>query len=68
MATPQDEANHVVTADSTDAQIDAKARRISYSTGVHVWVLGQVFFLQREVARLKAAQAPAHMQNVEKRG
>lgn len=67
MPTPQEEANHVLTADSTDAQIDAKARRIAYSTGVHVWVLGQVFFLQREVARLKAAQAPAHMQDVEKR-
>lgn len=65
MATPQEEANHVVTAASTDDQINAKATRIAYSTGVHVWVLGQLFSLQREVARLKAV--PPHLQDVERR-
>lgn len=63
----QEEANHVVTADSTDEQINAKAARISYSTGSNVWVLGQIFLLQREVARLKAAQAPPHLAGMEKR-
>lgn len=67
MATQQDAANHIVTADSTDEQLNAKAGRVSYSTGVNGWVLYQIFALQRDVARLKAAQVPAHMQNVEKR-
>lgn len=67
MATPQEEANHIVTVDSTDAQLNAKAVRISYNIGVNSWVLGQIFLLQRELARLKAAQAPAHMQDLEKR-
>lgn len=65
MTTPQEEANHVVTAASTDEQINAKAARIAYSTGVHAWVLGQLFSLQREVARLKTQ--PPHLQDVEHR-
>lgn len=65
MATPQEKANHVVCAMSTDEQISAKATCIAYSTGVHAWVLGQLFSLQREVARLKAV--PPHMQDVERR-
>jgi hypothetical protein len=65
MATPHEEATHEITAVSTDAQINAKAACIAYTTGTHVWVLGQIFLLQREVARLKAG--PPHLQDVERR-
>lgn len=68
MPTPQDAANHIVTQDSTDEQLNAKAGRCAYNMGVHGWILYQIFSLQRDVARLKVAQAPAHMQDVEKRG
>jgi hypothetical protein len=67
MTTPQEEANHEVTAASTDAQINAKAARIAYTTGTHIWVLGQIFALQREVARLKAEHLPPHLWDVEQR-
>ena len=65
MATPREEANHVVTAASTDQQLNAKASRWAFATGVNVWVLGLLFSLQREVARLKAV--PPHLQDVERR-
>ncbi len=67
MATPKEEANHIVGADTTNQQINAKASRISYATGVNVWVLGQLFLLQRDVARLKAAHVSPHLQDVERR-
>lgn len=67
MATPNEEATHEVTAASTDAQINAKAARIAYTTGTHAWILGQIFTLQREVARLKAGHVPPHLQDMERR-
>ena len=62
------ELEHVITADSTDEQLNAKAKRCSYSTGTNVWVLYQIFALQREIAALKVKFAPPHLQNVEHRG
>lgn len=67
MPSPQEETNHVITAASTDAQINAKATRIAYSTGTHAWILCQLFSLQREVARMKAGNVPPHLQDVERR-
>lgn len=67
MATPQKEANHEVTAASTDAQINAKANRIAYTTGTNGWVLGRLFWLEREVARLSAEHVPPHLRDVERR-
>jgi hypothetical protein len=62
------ELEHTVTADSTDEQLNAKAKRCAYSTGTGIWVLYQIFALQREIAVLKAKFAPPHLQNVEHRG
>jgi hypothetical protein len=62
------ELEHVVTADSTDAQLNAKANRCAYSTGTNAWVLVQLFSLQRELAVLKAKFAPLHLRKVEHRG
>ena len=62
------ELEHVVTAESTDAQLNAKANRCAYSAGTNAWVLFQIFSLQREIAVLKAKFAPPHLQNVEHRG
>lgn len=62
------ELEHIVTAESTDEQLNAKAKRCSYSTGTSVWVLFQIFTLQRELAVLKAKLTPPHLQSVEQRG
>ena len=67
-ATAKAEAEHVITAASTDAQLDAKANRIAHTTGTHAWVLGQIFKLQREIERQKAGETLPHLQNVEHRG
>jgi hypothetical protein len=67
MATPQEEANHAITAASTDEQLNAKARRCAYVQGINAWVLYQIFALQRDVARLKAGQRPPHLQDAEQR-
>ncbi|HEY2390277.1 MAG TPA: hypothetical protein VGK22_03815 [Candidatus Angelobacter sp.] len=62
------ELEHVVTAESTDAQLNAKANRCAYSTGTGAWTLFQIFALQREVAVLKNKNTPPHLRNVEHRG
>jgi hypothetical protein len=62
------ELEHVVTADSTDEQLNAKAKRCAYATGTDAWVLFQIFALQREIAVLKTRNTPLHLQNVEHRG
>jgi hypothetical protein len=62
------ELEHVITVDSTDAQLNAKAKRCAYSTGTGIWVLYHIFALQREIAVLKTKCAPPHLQNVEQRG
>jgi hypothetical protein len=62
------ELQHVITAGSTDAQLNAKANRCAYSTGTNAWVLFQIFALQREIEAMKARCTPPHLQNVEHRG
>lgn len=49
------ELEHVVTATSTDAELNAKAQRCGYSLAGQppTWILYQIFALQREVAALK---------------
>jgi hypothetical protein len=61
------EAEHAITGNSTDEQLNAKAQRMAYNIGTSAWVLGQIFRVQREVERLKSREAP-HFQDIERRG
>ncbi len=51
----QREIEHVVTAQSTDAELNAKANRCAYALAGQppTWILYQLFALQREKARLE---------------
>lgn len=72
LQTPNDELQHVVTAASTDAQLNAKAQRCAYILGGNqqaaAWLHYQIFALQREVALLKSTlQVNPAMAGVETR-
>lgn len=65
------EIEHVVTAQSTDAELNAKANRCAFALAgaPPTWILYQLFSLQREVAALKnTLQINPALAGVEKRG
>jgi hypothetical protein len=64
------EIEHVVTAQSTDSELNAKANRCAFllAGAPPQWILFQLFSLQREVAVLKATlQINPALAGVEKR-